>query len=118
MKVLVIGSGGREHTIAWRLAQSNLVSEVICVPGNGGTATESKCKNIDPKENADLQFLSFNDVAVTVAKKEKVDFAVIARKTLLQKELPMPSGMQEFQLSVQRHREPPSKLQKICRKYS
>lgn len=77
MKVLVIGSGGREHTIAWRLAQSNLVSEVICVPGNGGTATESKCKNIDPKENADLQFLSFNDVAVTVAKKEKVDFAVI-----------------------------------------
>ena len=77
MKVLVIGSGGREHTIAWRLAQSNLVSEVICVPGNGGTATESKCKNIDPKENADLQFLSFNDVAVTVAKNEKVDFAVI-----------------------------------------
>ena len=77
MKVLVIGSGGREHTIAWRLAQSNRVSEVICVPGNGGTAHEAKCKNIDPKENPALQNLSLNEVAVSVAKSEKVDFAVI-----------------------------------------
>ena len=77
MKVLVIGSGGREHTIAWRLAQSEKVSEVICVPGNGGTATEAKCKNIDPKDVPALQNLSLNDVAVSVAKSEKVDFAVI-----------------------------------------
>ncbi|MDY6396582.1 MAG: phosphoribosylamine--glycine ligase [Treponema sp.] len=77
MKVLVIGSGGREHTIAWRLAQSNLISEVICVPGNGGTAVEAKCRNVDPKENPELAKLSLNQVAVSVAKSEKVDFAVI-----------------------------------------
>ena len=77
MKVLVIGSGGREHTIAWRLAQSNLISEVICVPGNGGTAVEAKCRNVDPKDNPELAKLSLNQVAVSVAKSEKVDFAVI-----------------------------------------
>ena len=38
MKVMVIGSGGREHTISWKLAQSSLIEEVVCVPGNGGTA--------------------------------------------------------------------------------
>lgn len=77
MKVLVIGSGGREHTIAWRLAQSNLISEVICVPGNGGTAVEAKCRNVDQKDNPELAKLSLNQVAVSVAKSEKVDFAVI-----------------------------------------
>ncbi|MBQ9205405.1 MAG: phosphoribosylamine--glycine ligase [Treponema sp.] len=77
MKVLVIGSGGREHTIAWRLALSNSVSEVICVPGNGGTAHEAKCRNIDPKDNPALANLSLNEAAVSVAKSEKVEFAVI-----------------------------------------
>ena len=77
MKVLVIGSGGREHTIAWRLAQSNQISEVICVPGNGGTAHETKCKNIDPKDNPALSNLSLNEVAVSVALSQKVEFAVI-----------------------------------------
>ena len=77
MKVLVVGSGGREHTIAWRLAESSLVDEVICLPGNGGTATEKKCKNIDPKDNPLLQSLSLNEAAVNVALSQKVDFAVI-----------------------------------------
>jgi len=77
MKVLVVGSGGREHTIAWRLAESSLVDEVICLPGNGGTATEKKCKNIDPKDNPVLQSLSLNEAAVNVALSQKVDFAVI-----------------------------------------
>ncbi len=47
MKIIVIGSGGREHTIAWALAKSPLVSEVVCIPGNGGTYTEKKCRNIN-----------------------------------------------------------------------
>ena len=46
MKTIVIGSGGREHAIAWSLARSPLVEEVLCIPGNGGTASERKCRNI------------------------------------------------------------------------
>ena len=46
MKVLVIGSGGREHAIAWKLAQSARVSEVLVAPGNAGTATEARCRNV------------------------------------------------------------------------
>ena len=46
MKVLVIGSGGREHALAWKLAQSPRVSEVIVTPGNAGTASETKCRNV------------------------------------------------------------------------
>jgi len=47
MKILVIGSGGREHALAWKLAQSQRVTEVLVAPGNAGTATETKCRNID-----------------------------------------------------------------------
>ena len=47
MKVLVIGSGGREHALAWKLAQSARVSEVLVAPGNAGTATEDKCRNVE-----------------------------------------------------------------------
>ncbi|MGL4667090.1 MAG: phosphoribosylamine--glycine ligase [Saezia sp.] len=46
MKVLVIGSGGREHALAWKLAQSPIVREVFVAPGNGGTQTEPKVKNL------------------------------------------------------------------------
>ncbi|WP_166212171.1 phosphoribosylamine--glycine ligase [Cognatiluteimonas telluris] len=47
MKVLVIGSGGREHALAWKLAQSARVTEVLVAPGNAGTAHETKCRNVD-----------------------------------------------------------------------
>ena len=46
MKVLVIGGGGREHALAWKLAQSPRVSEVLVAPDNAGTATEPKCRNV------------------------------------------------------------------------
>jgi phosphoribosylamine--glycine ligase len=46
VKVLLIGSGGREHALAWKLAQSPQVSEVLCAPGNAGTATEPKTRNL------------------------------------------------------------------------
>jgi phosphoribosylamine--glycine ligase len=49
MKLLVIGSGGREHALAWKLAQSPRVDEVIVAPGNAGTAREAKCRNADVK---------------------------------------------------------------------
>ena len=46
MKVLVVGSGGREHAIAWKLLQSAQVQEIFCIPGNGGTATLERCRNL------------------------------------------------------------------------
>lgn len=46
MKALVIGSGGREHALAWKLLQSPRIREVICIPGNGGTATLAGCRNL------------------------------------------------------------------------
>ena len=46
MKILVIGAGGREHALAWKLAQSARVTEVLVAPGNAGTATEGKCRNV------------------------------------------------------------------------
>ncbi|MDP3585816.1 MAG: phosphoribosylamine--glycine ligase [Thiobacillus sp.] len=47
MKILVIGSGGREHALAWKLVQSPKVSQVFVAPGNGGTATEDGIVNVD-----------------------------------------------------------------------
>ncbi len=46
MKALVVGSGGREHTLAWSLLRSPKITEVVCVPGNGGTATLPHCRNL------------------------------------------------------------------------
>ena len=47
MKVLIIGSGGREHALAWKSAQDKDVKKVFVCPGNAGTAIEEKVENID-----------------------------------------------------------------------
>src|SRR5215467_7652375 len=47
MKVLVIGSGGREHALAWKLKQSPRVDEVLVAPGNAGTAREAGVRSVD-----------------------------------------------------------------------
>src|SRR5216684_1678115 len=49
MKVLVIGSGGREHALVWKLRKSPRVSKVYCAPGNGGIADEAECIAVDVK---------------------------------------------------------------------
>ncbi len=51
VKVLVVGNGGREHALAWKLLQSPRVKQVICVPGNGGTATLERCQNLPLQVN-------------------------------------------------------------------
>ncbi len=53
MKIIVVGSGGREHALAWSLLQSSRVEQVFCCPGNGGTATLPRCQNI-PIQATDL----------------------------------------------------------------
>src|SRR5712672_112333 len=49
MKVLVLGSGGREHALAWRLRQSPRVSKIYCAPGNGGITADAECLPVDLK---------------------------------------------------------------------
>jgi phosphoribosylamine--glycine ligase len=68
MKVLVIGSGAREHALAWKLAQSPQVDEVVVSPGNGGTAREPGCRNA-PGSNVG-QWLG-------LAQREEVDLTVV-----------------------------------------
>ena len=50
MKVLILGSGGREHALAWALSRSQRVTEVVCAPGNGGIAQVARCVPVDLKD--------------------------------------------------------------------
>ncbi len=69
MKVLVVGSGGREHAIVWKLSQSPLIDEIICAPGNGGIASLARCFDV---KATDL------DGMCALAQSEKVDYVVVA----------------------------------------
>jgi hypothetical protein len=68
MKILVVGGGGREHALAWKLAQSPRVAEVLVGPGNAGTAREPKCRNaaIAAMDIAALVDLARERVGLTV----------------------------------------------------
>jgi phosphoribosylamine--glycine ligase len=68
MKILVVGSGGREHALAWRLAQSQTVAQVYVAPGNGGTAREPGLRNLPVTDIGELA-----DFAV----REKIAFTVV-----------------------------------------
>ena len=67
MKVLVIGSGGREHAYAWKVAQSPLVKKVFCAPGNAGIASVATCVPIDAEDVPSL---------VAFAKSEGIDLTI------------------------------------------
>ena len=67
MKVLIVGSGGREHTIAWKVAQSPLVDKIYCAPGNAGIAQFAECVPIGAMEIEKLaDFAASNAVDLTV----------------------------------------------------
>lgn len=68
MRVLVIGSGGREHSLVWKIAQSKLLSKMFCAPGNGGISQSAECIEIKVDDIAGL--LDF-------ARKEKIDLTVV-----------------------------------------
>lgn len=80
MKILIVGSGGREHTLAWKAAQSDLVNEIIVAPGNVGILSEPKCR---------LAKVSADDVSglKELAQAEKVDLTVVGP------EAPLVSGL-------------------------
>lgn len=81
MKVLIVGGGGREHALAWKIAQSPMVSRVFCAPGNAGTA--SVAGNI-PLEPTDLDSLA------AFARKEGIDLTVVGP------EAPLVAGLADF----------------------
>src|SRR5512135_1509101 len=67
MKVLVIGGGGREHALAWKLAQSPRVQQIVVAPGNGGTARDPRLANLGLTDPAALaEWAEREKVALTV----------------------------------------------------
>ena len=67
MKVLVLGSGGREHTLVWKIAQSSKVEKIYCAPGNGGIEQIAEIPNFDANNNDDvLSFVKENNIDLTV----------------------------------------------------
>ena len=68
MKVLIVGSGGREHAIAAKVAQSKKVTKIYCAPGNAGIASIAECVNIGPMEF---------DKLTAFAKEKAIDLTVI-----------------------------------------
>ncbi|MBN1057896.1 phosphoribosylamine--glycine ligase [Clostridium botulinum] len=68
MKLLLIGSGGREHALAWKLGKSEKVEKIFVAPGNGGTATHDKCENIN---------ITDIDKLIAFAKKEGIDITIV-----------------------------------------
>ena len=70
MKVLIIGSGGREHALAWKCATSPRVREVLVAPGNAGTATEAKTRNVELKDSSVASLLE-------CALREKPDLTIV-----------------------------------------
>ena len=69
MKVLIVGSGGREHAIAWKVAQSPKVDKIYCAPGNAGIAELAEC--------VDIGVMEF-DKLVNFAKEKQIDLTVVA----------------------------------------
>ncbi|MDJ0536399.1 MAG: phosphoribosylamine--glycine ligase [Xenococcaceae cyanobacterium MO_207.B15] len=83
MKILVVGNGGREHTIAWTLLKSPNVEAVYCTPGNGGTATMANCFNLD------LAVDDFEAIAKAV-KEQDISLVVVGP------EIPLSLGITDY----------------------
>ncbi|KAF0186441.1 MAG: phosphoribosylamine--glycine ligase [Hyphomonadaceae bacterium] len=75
MKILIVGSGGREHALGWKLAQSPLVSAVVAAPGNPGLAKIGRCVNVAATDAAELAAL---------AAREQIDLVVIGPESTLE----------------------------------
>ena len=74
MKVLIVGGGGREHAIAWKVAQSPKVEKIYCAPGNAGIAGLAEC--------VDIGVMDF-DAQVTFAREHGIDLVIVGPDDLL-----------------------------------
>ena len=83
MNVLIIGNGGREHALAWKVAQSPQVEKIWVAPGNGGTGQESKTQNVP---------ISVSDIGglIDFAKNHKINL------TLVGSEVPLATGIVDY----------------------
>ncbi len=95
MNILLIGSGGREHALAWALAASPLTTSLVCAPGNGGIQAVARCVPVDVLDVA---------AVVALAKAEKSDFVVIGP------EGPLVAGLSDALAAVGIKHFGPSKL--------
>jgi phosphoribosylamine--glycine ligase len=68
MNILLIGSGGREHALAWKMAASPLTDRLYCAPGNAGIANEAECVALDPADHA---------AVIAFCKDKRIDFVVV-----------------------------------------
>ena len=68
MNILLLGSGGREHALAWKMAASPLVERLYCAPGNAGIAQEAECVALDPSDHA---------AVITFCKDRKIDLVMV-----------------------------------------
>lgn len=89
MKVMIVGSGGREHAIAWKVSQSSKVDQIYCVPGNAGMADLAECVDISVEDI---------DGCVNFAKEKGVDLVVVGPEVPLV--LGMADAMQEAGIRV------------------
>ena len=78
LRVLVIGSGGREHALVWKLASERGVSDIVCAPGNAGISRLARCVAVDPADPRAL---------VEIARREQIDFTIVGP------ELPLSHGV-------------------------
>ena len=78
LRILVVGSGGREHALVWKLAQSRRVQQIFCAPGNAGIARQAQCAEIS---SSDLSGLA------SLAERERIDLTVVGP------ELPLSQGI-------------------------
>ncbi len=83
MNILVVGNGGREHALAWKLAENSAVEQVFVAPGNAGTAIEAKCINVD------IAVTDFAALAELV-RKESIELTVVGP------EAPLVAGIRDY----------------------
>ncbi len=74
MNILLLGSGGREHALAWKIAASPLLTKLWCAPGNAGIAREAECVALDIADHA---------AVIAFCQREKVDLVVVGPETPL-----------------------------------